>query len=130
MQKIMVANPKGGAGKSTLAVNLACRYARQGDTVARQGGDEFIVVLAEVGSPAGVIRAAETIIASLAAPYELGQARIRVDVITASVGIALFPADGSDSQTLMKHADLAMYAAKQAGRNGYRIYDEGLAPGG
>ena len=114
----------------SAAARRLTRCVRQGDTVARQGGDEFIVVLAEVGAPAGVIRAAETIIASLAAPYELGQARIRVDVITASVGIALFPAHGSDSQTLMKHADLAMYAAKQAGRNGYRIYDEGLAPGG
>jgi len=112
----------------TAAASRLARCVRQGDTVARQGGDEFIVVLAEVAVASGAVRVAESIVRELATPYELGARQIHVDIITASVGIALFPDHGQDGQTLMKHADLAMYAAKQAGRNGYRSYDESLKP--
>jgi len=96
---------------------------RASDLVARIGGDEFFVVLEDVHEGATLETVARKILAELARPYELSateQARI-----SASMGISLYPQDGQDSATLMKHADMAMYAAKQAGKNAYRFYEPG-----
>ena len=96
---------------------------RASDLVARIGGDEFFVVLEDVHDGATLETVARKILAELARPYDLSaaeQARI-----SASMGISLYPQDGLDSATLMKHADMAMYAAKQAGKNAYRFYEPG-----
>jgi diguanylate cyclase (GGDEF)-like protein/PAS domain S-box-containing protein len=100
---------------------------RRSDTVARQGGDEFIVVLAEISDGADGELVAAKIVAALGKPYALPTVNLTITSITTSVGIALFPAHGNNVQDLMKRADLAMYAAKEAGRNGYRVYDASLA---
>jgi len=99
---------------------------RRGDTVARQGGDEFILVLTEIGDMAGAELVAGKIVRTLAAPFELAAQHLRIDIITASVGLAVFPLHGDDVQVLMKRADLAMYAAKEGGRNAYRVYNEAM----
>lgn len=92
---------------------------RNGDTVSRQGGDEFVVILAEVARPPDVALVAEKIIGALKQPITVNGHELQ---ITTSIGIALFPVNGTDdAQELMKKADTAMYAAKEAGRNGYRF---------
>jgi diguanylate cyclase (GGDEF)-like protein len=91
---------------------------RKSDTVARMGGDEFFILAAISGTPyAG--RIARKILNAFQEPFELNGHRITV---TLSIGIALFPEDGEDSQTLEKKADAAMYSAKEAGKNRYHIY--------
>jgi diguanylate cyclase (GGDEF)-like protein/PAS domain S-box-containing protein len=98
---------------------------RSSDPVARLGGDEFFVVLEDLQSGAPAERVAKKLLAALLEPYDLGnatQARI-----SASIGISLFPDDAGDAATLMKHADSAMYTAKQAGKNSYRFFKAGAA---
>jgi diguanylate cyclase (GGDEF)-like protein/PAS domain S-box-containing protein len=103
------------------------RCVRHGDTVARQGGDEFILVLTEIGDLGGAEKVAKKIVRALAEPFDLAAMNLVVDIITASVGIAVFPLHGDNVQDLMKRADLAMYAAKEGGRNGYRVYAYSMA---
>jgi diguanylate cyclase (GGDEF)-like protein/PAS domain S-box-containing protein len=92
---------------------------RSGDTVARQGGDEFVIVLAEVAHSQDAALVAEKIISTLGQPIFVNSHELQV---TTSIGIALFPVNGTDdAQELMRKADAAMYAAKEAGRNGYRF---------
>ncbi len=92
---------------------------RSGDTVSRQGGDEFVIVLAEIAHAQDAARVAEKTIQSLAEPIVVRGNELR---ITASIGIAVYPDNGTDDmQELMKKADQAMYAAKEAGRNMYRF---------
>jgi diguanylate cyclase (GGDEF)-like protein/PAS domain S-box-containing protein len=110
----------------TLAAQRLITCVRRGDTVARQGGDEFILVLADIGEDAGVQRVAEKIVAALAMPFSLPQSGLTIDFISTSLGLAVFPTDGLEPQDLMKKADLAMYAAKEGGRNGYRRYVPGM----
>ena len=91
---------------------------REGDTVARVGGDEFTVVLQELpgGDAAAVV--AQKILRTVAEPIEIGGHRLYV---TTSIGITLFPEDGDDAETLLRHADTAMYRAKAEGRNTYQM---------
>lgn len=92
---------------------------REGDTIARQGGDEFVVLLedmAESGQAAGV---AQKIIANVALPYVLAGHEVHV---TASVGVSVFPDDAPDVPALLKNADIAMYRAKEAGKNNFQFY--------
>lgn len=92
---------------------------RAGDTVSRQGGDEFIVLLPEINASSDAALVAVKILASLARPIEVGEHQLH---ITTSIGIAIRPDDGAeDARDLMKKADMAMYAAKEAGRNQYRF---------
>ncbi len=109
-----------------VAAQRLSHCVRRGDTVARQGGDEFIVVLAEISDIAGAERVAAKIVQALALPFELAAVNLTITTITTSVGIAVFPVHGTDVQELLKQADLAMYAAKEGGRNGYRLYDAAL----
>lgn len=95
---------------------LAC--VRVSDTVARLGGDEFTVILTDIESAASVERVAQCIVASLSQPFDLDGHRAEVSV---SLGIAIGPDHASESAELVQLADQAMYAAKQAGRNGYRF---------
>lgn len=95
---------------------------RATDTVARLGGDEFAIILENLptdGQEAQNI--AEKIISSLAAPIQAGEHQLNT---SCSLGIAVFPDDGGDAQTIMKHADVAMYDAKAKGRNNYQFFSE------
>ena len=106
----------------TVAARLrAC--LRGSDTVARLGGDEFVVLLPSLDSDHGVQRVAQTILSAVSAPFLLLGQEFRV---TASVGIALFPRDGADEQTLKKNADIAMYQAKAEGKNNFQFYSRQL----
>jgi diguanylate cyclase (GGDEF)-like protein len=93
--------------------------AREGDTVARVGGDEFVVLIESQANLADVSACAQRLMDHLSAPYGLGKQECHV---TLSIGISVFPKDGSDSQQLLKAADVAMYQAKETGGNTYRYY--------
>ena len=95
------------------------RCVRAGDTVARIGGDEFAVVLAEIARADDAGAVAQKVIDAMAPPMQLEGHEVFVSV---SVGIAAFPADGADGETLMKNADAAMFKAKQVGRASYQYY--------
>lgn len=91
------------------------------DTLSRQGGDEFLVALADVEDLAVVSSLAGRMQRCLAQPFTLKGMQL---VTSISIGIALFPGDGEDFDTLLRHADMAMYQAKSAGRNAYCFFDE------
>ena len=95
------------------------RALRQGDVLGRQGGDEFVVVLPALQSQENAAEVAQRMLTELAEPVMLG---ITEFTISASLGIAVFPEDGNDVTTLLKHADTAMYAAKEDGRNNFRFF--------
>jgi diguanylate cyclase (GGDEF)-like protein len=105
-----------------IEVSRRLEYAvRESDTVARMGGDEFTIVLSEVLSSADAARVAGRIVHSLEAPMKLPGSDTLVNV-TASVGVSVYPRDGLDAETLSKHADLALYRAKEEGKNGVRFF--------
>ncbi len=87
---------------------------RDDDTVARLGGDEFTIILAELRQPEDAIGVAQKILETVQVPLTIGNMPI---VVTASIGIALYPVDGIDPEALLRNADSAMYRAKEAGRN-------------
>jgi len=91
---------------------------REEDTASRLGGDEFILMLPDSDAQ-GAARVAEKVLNTITEPYRIEQYDLAV---TASIGIALFPEDGADLESLSKSADTAMYRAKQDGRNGYRFF--------
>ncbi|GGC08994.1 EAL domain-containing protein [Pseudoduganella buxea] len=92
---------------------------RDVDTIARLGGDEFIVVTGGNATPDTVSHLAAGIVEVLARPYQLQGVTVHSG---ASVGVAMFPTDGEDSSTLLRHADTAMYAAKAAGRGNFQFF--------
>jgi diguanylate cyclase (GGDEF)-like protein len=92
---------------------------REGDILARVGGDEFVVVIENCEKSIDVSVCAQRLVEELSVPYLLGKKDCHV---TLSIGISVFPADGNDSQTLLKAADVAMYRAKETGRNNYQYY--------
>jgi diguanylate cyclase (GGDEF)-like protein/PAS domain S-box-containing protein len=92
---------------------------RSSDTVGRQGGDEFVVLLWEVRHAEDAAITASNILDALRKPYHING---HVLHITASIGIVTYPDDGTDVETLMTKADLAMYGAKEAGRDGYQFF--------
>lgn len=99
--------------------NRLVNMFRKGDTIARWGGDEFILLLPEIRQTDVAKNVAERVLHSFNKPFELGGPQI---AITASIGVALFPEDGPDADTLIKNADIAMYHAKDAGRNCFHQY--------
>ena len=92
---------------------------RKGDTVARLSGDEFTFVLADIGHVDDVARVAQKILDVFTNPFYIGD---REFYVTASLGITLYPFDEKDAQGLLRNADVAMYRAKEAGRNSYQFY--------
>jgi len=96
---------------------------RSSDTVSRQGGDEFVVVLSELEHAEDAALGAQKIIAALARPHKLAGHELR---ITVSVGISLYPDDGEDAETLLKSADTALYHAKDQGRDCYQFFKPDL----
>jgi diguanylate cyclase (GGDEF)-like protein/PAS domain S-box-containing protein len=92
---------------------------RNTDLIARQGGDEFTVLLPSLISKSDAAKVAEKIINALNEPFLVNEQELAVN---GSIGIAIFPEDGKDSVTLMKNADAAMYRVKEEGKNGYLLY--------
>ena len=91
---------------------------RDSDTVARMGGDEFTVILSPITSPDDAKTVAKRIIESISTPFEIEHHKARIG---ASIGISVFPEHGQDSNTLLKNADNAMYAAKEAGKKSFKM---------
>ena len=114
---------------------LLCEMARRlsecvrlTDTVARIGGDEFLVLLTELRDPAEAGFIASKMVAAAANPLSIDQTKVE---ITLSIGVVIYPEGGTDVPTLMRHADEAMYAAKSEGKNGLRFFGlAGLSPQG
>ncbi len=98
---------------------------RPNDRVARFGGDEFVVLLSPAHDEGQVADVAERIVTAFRAPFAIGD-EIQAS-IGASVGIAMFPRDGLDAHTLIRHADIAMYAGKNDGRGQHRFFDQALS---
>jgi diguanylate cyclase (GGDEF)-like protein/PAS domain S-box-containing protein len=96
---------------------------RTSDTVSRIGGDEFVVLLSEVAHAGDAGVKAGKILAVLNAPLEIDQHNLRV---TASIGVATYPEDGQETAMLIKNADLAMYQAKENGRNNYQFFEKDM----
>jgi diguanylate cyclase (GGDEF)-like protein len=98
---------------------------RESDTVARIGGDEFVVLLPVIESKQDAITVAEKIRLALEQPFKINGHTIQIG---SSLGIAVYPEHGEDEISLMKNADTAMYHAKQNGRNNVQMYNEGMNP--
>jgi diguanylate cyclase (GGDEF)-like protein/PAS domain S-box-containing protein len=100
------------------------RFAiRGGDTVARLGGDEFVVLLVGLTEAEECFSTLERVLVAIAAPIAVSNTTITV---TASIGVSIFPQDDEDADTLLRHADQAMYVAKNSGKNRFHIYDVDL----
>jgi diguanylate cyclase len=95
------------------------RLLRKADTLARLGGDEFVLVLNEIAGPRDAESVARKVLASLTDPVVLSDIDVQ---ISASIGISVFPEDGIDADTLLQHADAAMYHAKKNGRNSFQFF--------
>ena len=98
---------------------------RKSAVVARLGGDEFVVLLEELSTADAAAEVARRILASMHAPVKIMGHECRV---TVSIGIATYPDDAVDAATMMKHADLAMYLAKDEGKNNFQVYSKDMSP--
>ncbi|MDP1716487.1 MAG: diguanylate cyclase, partial [Burkholderiales bacterium] len=96
---------------------------RESDAASRVGGDEFVVLLSEINAAEDAARVAEKIIRDVSDPYRLNEHEL---VLTASIGIAIYPENGQDAGELLRLADTAMFAAKGGGRNRYQFYSEAM----
>jgi len=92
---------------------------RSSDTVSRQGGDEFVILLSDLGRPEDAATSAQKLLLSLSTPHTLGGQELHIG---GSIGISIYPADGSDAEMLIKSADTAMYHAKENGRNNFQFF--------
>jgi diguanylate cyclase (GGDEF)-like protein/PAS domain S-box-containing protein len=92
---------------------------RDSDTVSRQGGDEFAILLSEISHPEDAATSAKKLLLSLSAPHSIAGQDLHVD---GSIGISVYPQDGEDAETLIKNADTAMYHAKESGRNNFQFF--------
>lgn len=97
---------------------LGC--VRQSDTISRQGGDEFVVLLPDIDHPEDAALLAQKMLAEIALPHRIDEHDLHIG---ASIGISVYPDDGMDAETLIKHADTAMYHAKDQGRKTYEFFE-------
>jgi len=100
------------------------RSVRDGDTVARFGGDEFVVLLDDVANDDDIRGVAQKVLDAVVPPLEVAGRQL---YLTASLGVSLYPNDGEDSSTLLKNADIAMYRAKESGKNTYRFFSPDMS---
>lgn len=96
---------------------------RHSDTISRQGGDEFVLLLSHIERAEDARISAQKMLASLALPHRIDQHDLHIG---ASIGISIYPADGQDVETLIKSADAAMYSAKENGRNNYKFFEQSM----
>lgn len=108
-----------------VAAALATQV-RTSDTIARLGGDEFVLIMDDFVNPRLAAKFARRLLSVLNQPF---QTETRELHITASIGISIFPEDGSDMETLLRHADIAMYRAKESGRNCFNFYESSMSIG-
>jgi diguanylate cyclase (GGDEF)-like protein/PAS domain S-box-containing protein len=107
----------------TLAERLkSC--VREADTVARLSGDEFAILLEDLGTTDDVVRVARKILQAFSSPFNLGEREL---FVTTSIGVSIYPEDGKNANDLLKSADTAMYRAKEAGRNTYQFYSPDMS---
>ncbi len=106
-----------------LVAKKLCAAVRQTDTVARMGGDEFVIVMPEFRDQKDAERCAEAILQKVATPTMLGNREVNV---TVSVGLCIFPDCARDADSLLKNADAAMYEAKESGRNTFHVFNQGM----
>ena len=117
----------GHAMGDALLQNVAQRLrecVRETDTVIRLGGDEFMLLLADLESARDAETVARKVVGSFARPFAIEEREL---FVTLSVGVAVYPDDSTDKETLIKNADIAMYRAKDLGKNNYQIYSSGMA---
>ena len=108
----------------SVALRLkAC--VRGSDTVSRKGGDEFVLLLSEITHPDDAARSADKILAAVTAAHRLAGTEL---IVTASIGISIYPRDGAEADSLIKSADAAMYQAKQGGRNHHCFFGRSAGP--
>ena len=116
---------QGFAGRLSSCVRKTDRAsdlsAQHSDCLARLGGDEFTVILGDISRSEDAAKVANRIVATMAQPFDLGESEASV---TVSVGISIYPDDGTDVVALLKCADIAMYQAKEQGRNRYYFYSQ------
>jgi diguanylate cyclase (GGDEF)-like protein/PAS domain S-box-containing protein len=111
-------HPVGDKLLKSIALRLV-KCVRSTDTVSRQGGDEFVVLLSEVNRPNSTAITAGKILEAIARPHSIDQHDLHV---TASIGVSAYPDDGLNAETLIKNADTAMYQMKENGRQGFRFF--------
>ena len=97
---------------------------REGDTVARLAGDEFVILLEEITDTEDIAPICRKILDSLASPFQIDGKEL---FVTGSIGVSISPDDGVDATTLIRNADIAMYRAKELGRNNYQFYSEDMS---
>ncbi len=107
----------------TLAASRIRETVRQTDTVARYGGDEFLVILTSIDTADDASRVAEKVLTSLAKPYQVDEHQVSLN---ASIGMAVFPDDGQDPYELLRNADAAMFGAKDEGGNRYEFHSAAI----
>ena len=107
-----------------LAGHCLSSSVRKADTVCRHGGDEFLILLPELPDVSAAVRIADKVLAALAAPQRVGEHTLR---LAASIGISIYPDDGADANTLINHADAAMYRAKRRSTGGFAVHGSDAA---
>ncbi|OIR14695.1 cyclic di-GMP phosphodiesterase Gmr [mine drainage metagenome] len=116
-----------GHAKGDILLNEAAQRllgcVRESDTVARFGGDEFVLILSDLGDSDSVERINECILQRLSAPFRLGEISVYVSV---SIGVTIYPSDATEIEALLRNADQAMYAAKNSGRNRFSYYTQAM----
>lgn len=106
--------------------DLLSKQVRASDTIARLGGDEFVIILDNIPAASYVAQFAERLLEAFRQPL---QVKGHALTVTASMGISLYPQDGTEIDTLVRHADVAMYQTKDRGRNGFSFYDSAMSAG-
>lgn len=127
LNRFKMVNDSLGHDKGDLLLKMTAdrlrKVVREGDTVARLGGDEFVVVLERVDAIDNVAKVADTLLRAVAQPFHLGGHEL---TISTSIGCSVYPRDGRDPETLLKHADLAMYQAKELRPGSFRFFDPAM----
>jgi diguanylate cyclase (GGDEF)-like protein/PAS domain S-box-containing protein len=106
-----------------LTANRLLECVRAADTVSRQGGDEFVILLTDVVHPRGSMAAARRMLNAIAKVFAIDASELH---ITTSIGVSIYPDDGLNAETLLKNADIAMYRAKDNGRQSYRFFEPAM----